>query len=136
MVAAVFFAAVFLAAIFLAAVFRVATPDAASLPPAAPAWSPAVTAAASAPTGASLQVAAAALAAARSAAVRGPDPAFTAARGDRALRPGAPGSGVGLVAALWGAADAGTELPGPDDESWGRLADAVAGRRVTARAAH
>ena len=39
------------------------------------------------------------------------------------------------VAALWGAADAGTELPGPDDESWGRLADAVAGRRVTARAA-
>ncbi len=39
------------------------------------------------------------------------------------------------VAALWAAADAGTELPGPDDEAWDRLADAVAGRGVTARPA-
>jgi HAD superfamily hydrolase (TIGR01450 family) len=39
------------------------------------------------------------------------------------------------VAALWGAADAGTELPGPDDEAWDRLADAVTGRGVTARSA-
>ena len=39
------------------------------------------------------------------------------------------------VAALWGAADAGTELPGPDDEAWDRLVDAVAGRGVTARPA-
>ena len=39
------------------------------------------------------------------------------------------------VAALWGAADAGTELPGPDDAAWDRLVDAVAGRDVTARPA-
>ena len=39
------------------------------------------------------------------------------------------------VAALWDAADAGTELPGPDDEAWDRLVDAVAGRGVTARPA-
>ena len=39
------------------------------------------------------------------------------------------------VAALWSVADAGTELPGPDDEVWDRLADAVAGRDVTARPA-
>lgn len=39
------------------------------------------------------------------------------------------------VAALWGAADAGTELPGLDDEAWDRLVDAVTGRGVTARPA-
>jgi HAD superfamily hydrolase (TIGR01450 family) len=39
------------------------------------------------------------------------------------------------VAALWSTADAGTALPGPDDEVWDRLVDAVAGRGVTARPA-
>ena len=39
------------------------------------------------------------------------------------------------VAALWGAADAGTELPGPDADAWDRLGDAVTGRGVTARPA-